>query len=104
MKDTKVPLAGRIKYFSQSWKKITQDQEILNIVEEYKIPFFQIPTQKRTPRQTHVLGTKIVSRTRDFGNVGEGSHPESKSKSREISKQFIPCQQEGWRESLCSKF
>ena len=34
-----LPLAGRFSHFKENWEKLTQDQEILSVVEGYEIPF-----------------------------------------------------------------
>ena len=41
-----VPLAGRLVHFLGSWKKLTKDQNILQIVKGYRIPFLCKPKQK----------------------------------------------------------
>lgn len=41
--------AGRLKIFVEQWKNITSDQYILSIVEGYKLPFDEIPIQKKEP-------------------------------------------------------
>lgn len=46
----KVPLAGRLKHFSSAWEKVTKDQEILSIVEGYKIPLITPPVQIGVPK------------------------------------------------------
>ena len=49
-----MPLAGRLKHFSHAWEKITQDREILSIVEGYEIPFLRLPIQDKLPRQAQM--------------------------------------------------
>ena len=44
-----VPLGVRISHFEQSWKKLTKDQEILEIVKGYKIPLLRTPVQEKIP-------------------------------------------------------
>ena len=44
-----VQLAGRLKNFIENWKILTNDTEILSLVEGYTIPFHEIPQQKNTP-------------------------------------------------------
>ena len=42
----KVQLAGRLKTFIENWKILTNDTEILSLVEGYTIPLHKIPQQK----------------------------------------------------------
>ena len=44
-----VQLAGKLKNFIENWKILTNDTEILSLVEGYKIPFHEIPYQKNIP-------------------------------------------------------
>ena len=41
-----VPLAARLVHLLSSWEKLTKDQNILQIVKGYRIPFFCRPKQK----------------------------------------------------------
>ena len=44
-----VQLEGRLKNFIENWKVLTNDTEILSLVEGYTIPFHEIPQQKNIP-------------------------------------------------------
>ena len=44
-----VQLAGRLKYFIENWKILTNDTEILSLVEGYITLFHKIPQQKKIP-------------------------------------------------------
>ena len=46
-----IPLAGRLRYFLQNWRIITQDQWVLEAVQGYRIPFTREPQQPVPPRQ-----------------------------------------------------
>ena len=43
-----VRLAGRLKFFSSNWSKLTQDPSILNIVKGFEIPFLGKPVQEKS--------------------------------------------------------
>ena len=43
-----VQLAGRLKTFIENWKILTNDTEILSLVERYTIPFQEIHPQKKS--------------------------------------------------------
>ena len=45
VKVRQAPLAGRLKFHSENWGKLTQDVNILSIVQSFKIPFSQTPFQ-----------------------------------------------------------
>ena len=45
-----VPLAGRLKYFQENWKILTNDSAILDLVQGYKIPFMgRVPPCQLSP-------------------------------------------------------
>ena len=44
------PLAVRLSHFITNWEILTKDQNILDIVAGYKIPFLSQPIQKKTPK------------------------------------------------------
>ena len=44
-----VQLAGRLKNFIENWKILTNDTELLSLVEGYTIPFHEIRQQKNIP-------------------------------------------------------
>ena len=46
-----VAIAGRLKHFSKTSKKLTRDQSILDFVDGYVIPFQRKPLQSKTPFQ-----------------------------------------------------
>ena len=55
--DTKVqhaPLTGRLKFRFRNWEKLTQDGNILSIVQGSKIPFSRTPFQHTLPQTTRV--------------------------------------------------
>ena len=45
VKVRQAPLAGRLKFHSENWGKLTQNVNILSIVQSFKIPFSQTPFQ-----------------------------------------------------------
>ena len=45
-----LPLAGRLQFFVENWKVITQDQWVLETVEGFAIPFTSPPYQPYPPR------------------------------------------------------
>jgi len=53
MKDHEVSnmYAGRLKYFLKAWERITDNQNILNAIVGYKIPFISEPQQSQWPAQ-----------------------------------------------------
>ena len=54
-----IPLAGRLKHFLKNWQILTQDPEILNIVQGYRIPFLTEPKQKQAPKPCVIPGDQI---------------------------------------------
>ena len=52
------PLGGRIQYFIDNWKKVTDNQWVLSVVEfGYKIPLKFLPCQKRVPKNPPATGS-----------------------------------------------
>ena len=51
------PLAVRLPHYSNEWKTLAKDQEILSVVNGYKIPFLTIPHQVKTPVSVHMTET-----------------------------------------------
>lgn len=49
-----LPLAGKLKHFLSSWKKLASDLEILEIVEGYEIPLTESRSQEGLPTQLHM--------------------------------------------------
>ena len=43
------PLAGRLSLFYSNWTKLTQDPNILNIMQGFEIPFLEKPYQAKLP-------------------------------------------------------
>ena len=54
IKERQAPLAGRLKFYSENWEKLTQDVNILSIVQGFKIPFSQTPFQYSPPQLSRV--------------------------------------------------
>ena len=59
-----VPLAGRIKFFYSNWVKLTQDLNILNIVQGFEIPFLENPEKGKSPNSP-VLNQKESKLVKD---------------------------------------
>jgi hypothetical protein len=56
------PIAGRLKFFEQNWKKLTGDPEILNIIRGWEIPLLNRPTQgKFRQYQSNRLQKELIS-------------------------------------------
>ena len=52
------PLGGRIQYFIDNWRKVTDNQWVLSVVEfGYKIPLKFLPCQKRVPKNPPATGS-----------------------------------------------
>ena len=49
VKARQAPLAGRVKFYSKNWEKLTQYVNILSITQGSKIPFSQTPFQYGPP-------------------------------------------------------
>ena len=54
VKARQAALAGRLKFYSENWEKLTQDVNIFSIVQGLKIPFSQTPFQYGSPQLARV--------------------------------------------------
>lgn len=116
------PLGGRISHFVQSWKNITKDQVILEIVKGFKISLLRTPVQeeillnitlKKTPKFLVEKGLKEILKKgtiknnkdqhaqnqflRNFFLVGkndDGNRPVVNLKSL---SQFVPYMPSNWK-------
>ena len=77
IKLTTMPLIGQLKCFLNSWKMLTRDQDILSVVEGYKIPFPTEPHQKKLSNKGNCLSA-------------------SKRSEERFSEKFIPSWETRW--------
>ena len=75
---------GRLKYFSEFWRSVTHDQEILQYVNGAKIPFVQQPPKQQTiPPNVRMSLTEQkfvdieIEKLLNKGSIVEISHPPS---------------------------
>ena len=55
-----VQLAGRLKNFIENWNVLTNDTEIMWLVEGYTIPFQKVPQQKNIPKSPKLSHEKKI--------------------------------------------
>ena len=63
------PLAGRLKYFRKNWEKLSSDQVVLNMISDYKVPFSEVPYQRKYPSQVPTSREKSVSGNKNPGTL-----------------------------------
>ena len=100
----KHPVAGRLVFFRNAWGQLTQDPNLLNIVEGYKIDFKREPKQKKVPKQIPMTKDQKSLVGREKGNAGKRSYPKSKADRRTIPKQHFLSQEKGRTKSPSHKF
>ena len=72
-----VQLAGSLKKFIENWKILTNDTEILSLVEGYTIPFHEIPQQENIPnspklsQEERILVQKEIHKMLNKGAIVE---------------------------------
>ena len=100
-KNPNVQLVGRLKTFIENWKSLTNDTEILSLVEVYTVPFHEIPQQKNildSPKLSQEEKIKVQKKIHEMLNKGtivetpkhlEGNRPVINLKHL---NQFIPYQ------------
>ena len=89
--------AGKIKYFLQNWKVLSNDPAILEIVEGWKLPLVGRPQQVREPRSIHMSRIEQEVVDRGTNNAGKGSNKGSPTSTRRISVNNL-CSSEKGRE------
>ena len=53
-----LPLGGRIRHFVDNWRKITDNQWVLSVVEKgYQIPLRSLPNQSKIPKNPPAKGS-----------------------------------------------
>ena len=70
-KQTGFPLTGRLKYFTSTWEKITQDPWVLQVIQGYQIEFMKPPVQlgpARMPSLTPTLETVLDQEVQELLN------------------------------------
>ena len=70
-KQTGFPLTGRLKYFTSTWEKITQDPLVLQVVQGYQIEFMKPPVRlvpARMPSLTPTLETVLDQEVQELFN------------------------------------
>ena len=81
-----VQLAGKLKNFIENWKILTNDTEILSLVEGYKNTISRNSLSEKHPKLSQIMSeTKGSSTERNSRDVEQGSHYRgSKALGREI--------------------
>ena len=54
VKARQAPLAGRLKFYSENWENVTQDVNILSIVQVFKISFSHSPFHFGSPQLARI--------------------------------------------------
>ena len=71
------PQAGKLQYFLDPWKQLTQDSWILDTVRGYQIPFRELPPSRQIPAFTFTeTESKLIS-----AEVGELLHKQAISRT-----------------------
>ena len=52
--------AGRIRWFIQNWRLITQDQWVLEMVQGFRLPLLQTPVQSKPPPEIHLAADQTA--------------------------------------------
>ena len=88
-----------------SWGKLTKDQNILQIVKGYRIPFLCRLKQKREQKGNKLFNAREGNNLiRSGKSLEEGCCGTSLSTKTPISEQYIFSEKEGWRQKTCDQF
>ena len=97
------PLAGRLSLFYSNWTKLTQDPNILNIIQGFEIPFLEKPYQTKLPNRP-VLNHEPCQGGGSQGNVVKRGNTESNTVQKSVHKQSLSDIKKGWGKSHGNKF
>ena len=104
------PLGGRIRNFVENWRKVTDNQWVLSVVEfGYKIPLKFIPHQDRIPRNPPAIGSAHQVLVNEANEL-KAKHAVSvvnPTKGQYISSYFAvpkPRKKDAWRPILNLKY
>ena len=99
-----VPLAGRLKFFYSNWAKVTQDLNILNIVQGYKIPFLENPVQEKSPNPPvlNMEQSKLVKEELREMLLKGAIQPVSTCKNQYLSNLFLVSKTDGGNRPVIS--
>ena len=97
IKERQAPLAGRLKFYSENWEKLTQDVNILyRVCAEFQNSFlpnpisvWSSPISKGEPRR------KVTNKFKNKGNVEEKGNSTGEIRTWGISEQSVLSKQEG---------
>ena len=100
---SKAKLAGRSKHFLKNWKKLTGDKKILEIVQDYKIPFHMDPIQVRVPQSKSEYRSIHFSESKNRKHVAERCFSERATCFRRVFTQSVSRRQIRWRKEASDK-
>ena len=88
---SEVPLAGRLKFFYSSWAKLTQDLNIVNIVQGFEIPFLESPVQGKSsnPPVLNQEQSKLVKEELKETLLKHAIQPASPCKNQYLSNLYL---------------
>ena len=106
VKARQAPLAGRLKFYSENWEKLTQDVNILSIVHGFKIPFSQTPFQFGPPRLARVnQEERLQINSKIKEELKKGAIPKVKSEpGKFLSNLFLVNKDGGYQPVINLKF
>ena len=95
-------LAGRLKFYSENWEKLTQDVNILSIVQGFKIPFSQTPFYYGPPQLGKVNQEERLQINSEIkGMLWKGAIQQVKSDPGEfLSNLFLESKNDGGHRSV----
>ena len=97
--------AGRIRWFIQNWRLITQDQWVLEMVQGFRLPLLQTPVQSKPPPEIHLAAdqTALITTARGRRADSQRGNKPSSSGPRRFCLSTFPGPQEGRRVSPGNK-
>ena len=91
-----VTLAGRLKLFYSNLAKLTQDLNILNIVQRFEILFSKTLCRENHPTLQFWIRNNQACQGGTQGNVVERSNTVCITMQKSASQQHLSCIKEGW--------
>ena len=100
-----LPVAGRLRFFKENWKKLTNDPFILKVVQGYQIPLLPEPTQFSSPSEVQMKQEEQILVDQEIEKMLEKTNNKtSTTLKRLVSEYPFPSHQKRHRISSCYQF
>ena len=92
-----LPIAGRLQYFNRNWEVISQDQWVLDSIQNFRIPFRERPIQGKAPNPLSYTQTELTLLEEEIQNLLEKKAIEKIAWGQQqfVSNMFLVAKKDG---------